>query len=89
MESPASTRQRKLTGTEIQHAFANADGVRFGPILTPSQLASLLQVSRKTIYEWLAKGRFDGAYRKRGKHVLLWRDRIMDILFNGPEWQHD
>ena len=56
------------------------------PILTVEQLAGLLQISKKTLYEWIAKGRFDGTYRKRGKHILVWRDRVIDLLFNGPEW---
>ena len=43
-------------------------------------------MSVKTIYEWMSKGRLDGAYRKRGKHALIWRDRALDVLFNGKEW---
>ncbi|MFV1965253.1 MAG: hypothetical protein ACC628_07490 [Pirellulaceae bacterium] len=31
-------------------------------------------------------GRLDGAFRNRGKHILIWRDRALDIIFNGPEW---
>lgn len=46
----------------------------------------MLGLSVKTIYEWMSKGRLDGAYRKRGKHALIWRDRALDILFNGKEW---
>ena len=41
----------------------------------------------KTVYEWIAKGRLDGAFRKRGKHILIWRDRALDLLFNGPDWK--
>jgi excisionase family DNA binding protein len=59
---------------------------RFPAILAPAQLAQLLGLSVKTIYEWIAKGRLDGAFRKRGKHVLIWRDRAIDLLFNGKEW---
>ena len=25
-------------------------------------------------------------YRKRGKHVRFFRDRVVDLFFNGPEW---
>lgn len=84
-----STHNRKLSKDEIQQAFAGADGARFGPILTPAQLAELTQLSVKTIYEWIARGRFDGTFNKRGKHVLIWRDRAVDRLFNGPEWKND
>lgn len=81
-----STRQRKLSATEISQAFAEGNGASFPPILTAEQLAALLQISTKTLYEWIAKGRLDGAFRKRGKHILVWRDRALDIVFNGPEW---
>jgi excisionase family DNA binding protein len=82
-----STRTRKLSKAEIQQAFNDADGGRSRPILTPAQLADLVQVSAKTLYEWIAKGRLGGAFRKRGKHVLIWRDRALDLLFKrrGPE----
>ena len=26
--------------------------------------------------------------RKRGKHVLIWRDRAVEVLFAGKEWNH-
>jgi len=81
-----STRTRKLSKADIQQAFTEDSGAPFPPILTVEQTATLLQVSAKTLYEWISKGRLDGAFRKRGKHILLWRDRVIDILFNGPEW---
>lgn len=81
-----STRKRPLNKDEISRAFAGDGGASVPPILSPARLAGLLDLSVKTIYEWLAKGRLDGAYRKRGKHVLIWRDRALDILFNSKEW---
>ena len=81
-----STRARKLSKPEIQQAFAEGTGAQFPPILSVDQLAALLQISAKTIYEWIGKGRLDGAFRKRGKHHQIWRDRAMNIIFNGPEW---
>ena len=75
-----------LSPAEISHAFTGDTGGRCSPILTPAELAALLGLSRKTIYEWIAKGRLDGAFRKRGKHVLIWRDRALDIIFNGKDW---
>lgn len=76
-----------LAKDEISRAFANDAGVPV--ILSPAKLADVLGLSVKTIYDWMSKGRLDGAYRKRGKHALLWRDRVIDILFNGPEWTDD
>ena len=85
-----STRTKKLSKPEIQQAFtadAGGSGTQFPPILNVDQLATLVQVSVKTIYEWISQGRLDGSFRKRGKHLLIWRDRALDILFNGPEWK--
>ena len=80
--------ERKLTVSkaEIAQAFADGTGAHVPAILTVKQLAVILQISPKTIYEWAEKGRLDGAFRKRGKHILFWRDRAIDIIFNGPEW---
>ena len=77
-----STRKRPLSKDEI----ARQAGAKAPVILNPTQLASLIGISPKTVYEWVAKGRLDGAYRKRGKHLLIWRNRAIDILFNGKDW---
>lgn len=84
-----SARKRPLTKNEIAGAFSGAMGEAYPPILSPKQLASLTGLSVRTIYEWLANDRLDGAFRRRGKHVLIWRDRALDILFNGAEWSHE
>ncbi len=84
-----STRSNKLNKGEIQRAFAEGPGAQVPAILSPSQLGQLLGIKSKTVYEWLAKGRLDGAFRKRGKHNLIWRDRAIELIFNGPEWNHE
>ena len=88
-----STRQHPLTPSEIRMAFvataASPAEPNAGVILTPSGLAQILGLSVKTIYEWIAKGRLDGAFRKRGKHVLIWRDRAIALLMNGKDWTHE
>jgi excisionase family DNA binding protein len=81
-----SSRKRPLSKEEIRQAFDGPAGKTAPPILSPGQLAELLSLSRKTVYQWLSEGRLDGAYRRRGKHVLLWRDRAIESLFNDPEW---
>lgn len=81
-----TTRKRKLSSTEMAQAFAEGSGTQYPPIMTVEQLEELLQRSRKTIYEWIAKGRFDGAFRKRGKRHMFWRDRVIDIMFNKEDW---
>lgn len=82
-----STRAKKLTPAEIQRAFAGGPGAQVPVILSPTELAHVLGLSPKTVYQWLAAGRLDGAFRKRGKHNLIWRDRALDIIFNGAEWK--
>ena len=82
-----STRGRNLSKAEIHQAFAEGTGAQYPPILSVRQLAALAQISHKTVYEWIAKGRLDGAFRKRGKHHLIWRDRAIELIFNGPSWK--
>lgn len=81
-------RKRKptLSNSELQRPFDGELGAVHPPILSPKQLAALCGLSVKTIYAWIADGRLDGSLRKRGKHVLNWRDRALDIIFNGSEW---
>lgn len=81
-----SAKKPNLSAEELARPFAGEWGERFPPILSPQQLAELLGLSVKTIYEWMAKSRLDGAYRKRGKHALIWRDRALDMILNGKEW---
>lgn len=81
-----STREKKLNREELARAFRGELAERFPAILTPAQLAALVQLSVKTVYEWIGKGRLEGAFRKRGKHVLIWRDRALEIIFNGKDW---
>lgn len=87
MDSTVSTRRHNLDDTEIQKAFAEGTNSHIPVILSPGQLAELFGISPKTIYEWIAKGRLDGSFRKRGKHVLIWRDRAIATIFNGKDWQ--
>jgi hypothetical protein len=51
--------KRDISRDEILQAFAGDDGTRSPPILPPAQLA---QVSVKTLYDWLAKGRLAWSY---------------------------
>jgi excisionase family DNA binding protein len=73
----------------IAAAYTKANGQADRPIVSPEQLAELLTLSRTTIYAWIAQGRLDGSFRKRGKHLLIWRDKAVDLLLNGPEWEHE
>ncbi|HIF34968.1 MAG TPA: DNA-binding protein [Planctomycetes bacterium] len=74
---------------ELQCPFEDGAESSYRPIMSPAELAALCGLSIKTIYAWIEMGRLDGTFRKRGKHVLIWRDRALDRLFNGPEWSND
>ena len=86
---PRNPLQSPLSLEEIAASFEGADGNRFGPILSVPEFAALCGLSVSTIYEWITRGRLNGAARKRGKHVLIWRDRAIQILFNGPDWSSE
>jgi hypothetical protein len=75
------------TEEEIAQAFDGPIGDRFGPVLSPTKFAELIELSPKTVYEWLSRGRLAGAARKRGKHVFIWRDRALKLLFANKEWK--
>lgn len=81
-----NARKPNLSADEIARTFAGELAERFPPILSPAQLAGLVGKSIKTIYAWMAMGRLDGAFRRRGKHALIWRDRALALLFNGKDW---
>jgi hypothetical protein len=70
-----SARTRPISRDDFARAFAGAEAERYPPVLSPAWLADLLGLPPKTIAEWIAKGRLDGAFRKRGKQVLIWHDR--------------
>jgi hypothetical protein len=73
---------KALSKGEIRSAL----GDTVPPILTTESLAEVIGVSPKTISDWVAKGRFDGTFRKRGKRNFFWRDRAIFQVFNEPDW---
>jgi excisionase family DNA binding protein len=73
----------RLTNDEIQRAFtAPESGARFPPVLTVDQAAELLQVPKATVYDWSSRGLLAGCGRKVGKHLRLWRDKLLFKIFN-------
>jgi excisionase family DNA binding protein len=81
-----STKKPTLSADELARPFVAELAAKYPPVMSPKQLAEQLGKSLKTVYEWMARGRLDGAYRKRGKHVLIWRDKTLVVLFTGKEW---
>jgi excisionase family DNA binding protein len=51
-------------------------------VLTVDELAALLRVNRKTVYEALGRGEIPGARRIRGRYRIL-RDAVLRWLADG------
>lgn len=63
-------------------------GVEHGEIISAVQLAQILgQKSRKTIDAWIAAGRLEGCFRRRGKRNLIVRRLALERIFNGLDWR--
>ncbi|MHC4180703.1 MAG: helix-turn-helix transcriptional regulator [Planctomycetota bacterium] len=74
---------------DIRRAFDRPPWDKYGPIITPEQLAEITGRSRSTVYQWIQQGRMAGSLRRRGKGYLLWRDKAIHVLFNAPAWEPD
>jgi excisionase family DNA binding protein len=73
----------KLTAQEVAAMFADPQwAAKFPPVLTIDQAAELLQVPKLTIYDWRSRGLLDACSRKVGKHVPLFRDKLVSLVFN-------
>ena len=78
----------------VDHALDRLDrvnalgevGEEYPVILSPDKLAKLLGLRAKTIYAWISSRRLDGCFRKRGIRNLIWRDKALDHILNGPNW---
>ena len=80
-------KRRELTQSEIRAAFEPDAAARgYPPFMTTEQVAAMLSVSMSTLYQWMSQGRLDGAYCRRGKRAYFWRDRLIKVFFNGPDW---
>ena len=80
----------EITAKQIKDAFIDAaTRTAFPPVMSPTQFAKLLGISKSTVYFWIAQGRLDGAARRRGKHQFIWRDAAIEQIFSGPEWRND
>lgn len=67
---------------EIAAAFAGNWAELYPPVLTLDQAAALLQIPKGTLYSWSSQGRLKGCGRRVGKHLRIFRDRLLSKLFN-------
>ncbi len=73
-----------LTTAELKAAFQDpAWSTRFPPVLSVEQAAELLQVPKATIYDWSSRGLLSPCACRAGKHLRIWRDRLLSIVFEG------
>ncbi len=80
MSEPCSLR---LSDKEIATAFSEPRWAeRFPPVLTLAQAAELLQIPLQTLYQWRSRGLLGHCSRKVGKHVRIYRDRLLKQVFN-------
>ena len=82
-----STKKPTLAADELARLFVAELAAKYPPVMSPKQLAELPGKSPKTVYDWMARGRLDGAYRKRGKHALIWRYKALEILGSASVWR--
>jgi hypothetical protein len=82
-----TVRKDSLSQAEIANAFKDQMGEIFPPILSLEDVARLLGRPISTLREWISKGYFKGCFRKRGKKLSFWRDRVVEFFFNGPDWE--
>lgn len=79
-----STQSSPLSKAEVAKSLRE---LQLPAVVTTKALANLLGLSVKTVYLWRAIGRLEGTYRKRGKHVLFFTERVIILIFNGPKWK--
>lgn len=73
----------RLNATEVAITFSPTElAHRYPPILTVRQTAELLQVPQNTIYDWSSRGLLAGCARRVGKHLRVYRDRLIHKVFN-------
>lgn len=73
-----------LSIEEIQQAFVNPqDAARFPPILTIEEAAELMRIPVATLYDWSSRGLLHDCARRVGKYLRFFRDRFVQIAFDG------
>ncbi len=72
-----------LRPDEISAAFKDSEWAnRFPPILSLDQAAELLQIPKATLYGYSSRGLLRGCAKRVGKHLRVYRDRLIPQAFN-------
>ena len=71
-----------LDEAEIRQAFGSGKWAdEFPPVLDVPQAARLARVPKGTIYDWSSRDLLAGCAKRKGKRLLIWRDRFVQWLF--------
>ena len=66
---------------EFREMFAHATWAnKFPPLLSVDAAAELANVPKGTIYDWSSRGLLDACANRRGKRLLILRDRFVQYL---------
>lgn len=78
-----ATQGLSLSAKEIAEAFEDPKWAeRFPPVLSVDQAAALLQIPKATLYDWSSRRLLKGCSRRIGKHLRLFRNRLISHVFN-------
>ena len=84
MVSPKTKTTSLVSAKDLAAAFDHgAWAEKYPPVLSLAQAAELLQVPLNTLYQWRSRGLMRGCSRKVGKHVRVWRDHLIQQIFDG------
>jgi excisionase family DNA binding protein len=82
-ERPLGTVSERPSGPQLR-AYPHAKTEPTPPVLTVDELAALLRVNRKTVYDALSRGEIPGA-RRIGSTYRILRDAVLDWLASGQD----
>jgi excisionase family DNA binding protein len=86
VEALTVPRPAAVSQSEVATMFAVEPwSTHYPPMLTIEQVARLLQVSRRTIHQWIAEGKFAGTTSKVGKHRRFLRERVVQNFFRNKD----
>jgi hypothetical protein len=72
----------QLEVSELKEMFADPVWIsKFPPLLSVDAAADLANVPKGTIYDWSSRGLLASCANKRGKRLLILRDRFVQFLF--------
>ena len=83
----ASVKETEFVMSKKQGDGSPDTGRLFGggypPLLTVNQTAELVQIPKKTIYEWSSRGLLQGCSCRAGRHLRIHRDGFLTTFING------